>query len=74
MLTNYHTHCTFCDGKDAAEEVVISALNKGFAALGFSSHGGFASLKETKYKKIDTDAYRKEVGRLQEKYKKDIQN
>ena len=73
MLTNYHTHCNFCDGSSTPEEVVLSALNKGFAAIGFSCHGGFASLKEMKYKKIDLDAYRKEIARLQEKYKKDIQ-
>lgn len=72
MLTNYHTHCTFCDGKSTAEEVVLSALNKGFAAIGFSSHGGFAT-SEQKYKSIDTAGYKQEILRLQEAYKKDIQ-
>lgn len=38
MLTNFHTHSTWCDGKDAPEEVVRVAIRKGFAALGFSSH------------------------------------
>lgn len=36
--TNFHTHCTHCDGRDSAEAMVLSAIEKGFLALGFSSH------------------------------------
>ena len=39
MLTNYHTHTAFCDGKSTPEEVVVAAIEKGFAAIGFSGHG-----------------------------------
>ena len=35
---NLHTHSTFCDGKNTPEEMVLSALEKGFSVLGFSSH------------------------------------
>ena len=35
---NYHTHTTWCDGKDAPEAVVLSAIDKGFDTIGFSSH------------------------------------
>lgn len=38
MKANFHTHSTFCDGRDTPEELVRAALAKGFAALGFSSH------------------------------------
>ena len=38
MKTNYHTHTTWCDGKDAPETVVMAAIDKGFDAIGFSSH------------------------------------
>lgn len=38
ILTNYHTHNDLCDGKGRAEEYVETAVAKGFAALGFSSH------------------------------------
>lgn len=33
MLTNYHTHTAFCDGKNSAEEMVLSAIDyeNGFA-------------------------------------------
>ena len=72
MLTNYHTHTTFCDGKSTPEEVVLSALNKGFAVIGFSGHGGFVTA-ENVYGRTDIDAYQQEILRLQEKYKNDIQ-
>ena len=35
---NYHTHTTWCDGRDSPEGVVLAALGKGFSAIGFSSH------------------------------------
>jgi len=35
---NYHTHSHYCDGKYPPEEYVLSAINKGFFSLGFSSH------------------------------------
>lgn len=38
MKANFHTHSTFCDGKASAEDMVLSAIQKGFTALGFSSH------------------------------------
>ncbi len=72
MLTNYHTHTTLCDGKSTPEEVVLSALNKGFSALGFSGHGGFVTSKN-EYGRTDTDNYIREINRLKEKYKKEIQ-
>ena len=38
MKANYHTHTTWCDGKDTPEAVVQAAMGKGFGAIGFSSH------------------------------------
>ena len=35
---NLHTHSTFSDGKNTAEEHVLSAIEKGFSVLGFSEH------------------------------------
>jgi histidinol-phosphatase (PHP family) len=35
---NLHTHSIFCDGSGNPEEYVLSALEKGFHTLGFSSH------------------------------------
>ncbi|MBR4172043.1 MAG: histidinol-phosphatase [Kiritimatiellae bacterium] len=38
MKFNLHTHCTWCDGKNSPEEMILSAIAKNFSVLGFSSH------------------------------------
>ena len=38
LLANFHTHTTFCDGKNTAEEMVEQAISLGFTQLGFSGH------------------------------------
>lgn len=38
MLSNYHTHTTYCDGKSMPREMVNEAIRLGMAELGFSSH------------------------------------
>ena len=71
MLSNLHTHSVFCDGKNTLEEMVISAIEKGFCSLGFSGHA-YTDF-DLSYCMTDTDGYINEVLRLKEKYKKDIQ-
>ena len=71
LLTNYHTHTTFCDGKSSAEEIVHAALEGGFDAIGFSGHGYTAF--DTRYCMKNTEGYCAEIVRLKEKYKKDIE-
>ena len=38
IKANYHTHTTFCDGKDTAEDIVKYAVSLGMTHLGFSGH------------------------------------
>lgn len=71
MLANYHTHSTFCDGKNTPEEIVVAAIEKGFTSLGFSGHA--YTPFDTRYCMKDTDSYVLEIARLKEKYRKDIQ-
>lgn len=71
MNANFHTHTTFCDGKSTPEEVVVKALEKGFVSLGFSGHGH--TVFDDTYCMQDTEGYMAEIGRLKEKYKKDIE-
>ena len=61
MLTNFHT----------PEEVVLSAIEKGFAAIGFSGHG--YTPFDLGYCVKDLDGYMAEINRLKEKYSKKIQ-
>ena len=41
MKTNYHTHTVWCDGKNTVEEMILSAVEKGFGVIGFSSHSTY---------------------------------
>lgn len=78
---NLHTHCTFCDGKNTAEEMVLSAIEKKFTVLGFSSHCLYP-LTSDFYKTPDDEwhipanqlqDYIAELNRLKEKYADKIQ-
>ena len=71
MLTNYHTHTNMCDGINTAEEMVLSAIEKGFDALGFSGHG-FTDFA-TSYCIKDVNGDIATINELREKYKNDIQ-
>lgn len=71
MLTNYHTHTTFCDGKNTAEEVIQSAIAKGFSAIGFSGHG--YTPYDLRYCMKDTEGFQKTIRQLKEKYRDTIQ-
>ena len=71
MLTNYHTHTTFCDGKNTPEEIVLYAIEKGFKAIGFSGHG--YTPFDLRYCMKNTEEYINTISRLKEKYKGKIQ-
>ena len=71
MLANFHTHSTFCDGKNTPEEMVLAAISQGFSALGFSGHG--TTDFDLRYCMRDMPGYREEIRRLQEKYAGQIQ-
>lgn len=69
IKSNFHTHTTFCDGKNTAEEMVLAAIEKGFTLFGFSAHspsspGGVAQ----SYTCSDITGYISEINRLKEKY------
>lgn len=71
MIFNFHTHTTFCDGKNTPEDIVVYALEKGVTELGFSGHA-YTDF-DLKFCMKDVQDYIVEVNRLKEKYKKDIQ-
>lgn len=71
MLSNLHTHSTFCDGKDSVEEIVKEAINKGFDSIGFSGHGHMTI--DQSYCMRETDKYIAEVKRVKDLYKNEIQ-
>jgi len=73
ILCNYHTHTTFCDGKNTAEEMVLTAIEKGFARLGFSGHGFADFDPDYPMSREATPLYCAEIRRLREKYAGEIE-
>jgi len=67
-----HTHTTFSDGKNTPEEMVLSAIEKGLEAIGFSDHSYTEFDTSFCVQKKDIDAYLAEIGRLKKKYRSKI--
>lgn len=71
-LQNLHTHTCYCDGADTPEEIIIAAMDKGFESIGFSGHS-YMKYSPLFAKNGDkTEAYKKNVSDLKEKYKNHI--
>lgn len=68
-LSNYHSHCTFCDGRSTPEDFVKFAVSNGFRAYGFSSHSPLPFETFWNMSASDMPEYLEEVKRLKEKYK-----
>lgn len=71
IRSSIHNHCTFCDGNHSAEEMVLTAIEKGFTDFGLSSHCPIECLGPNWTLKNE-DEYRKTVLELKEKYKDKI--
>ena len=67
-LPNFHTHTTFCDGKNTAEEMVTAAIERGCTELGFSTHGHM-DFADWSISLENTERYKEEILRLKEKYR-----
>ena len=65
--SNVHSHTTFADGRDTAEEMVRAALALGFHTLGFSEHG-HADYDDNSMTLAREGEYRAEIRRLKAKY------
>ncbi len=68
LHSNCHTHTVFCDGKNSPEEMVISAIEKGFACLGFSVHSPMFTPADWTISPEKLPAYCSEICRLQSEY------
>lgn len=67
-LSDFHTHTAFCDGRDAPEEMVKAALEKGFFAFGTSAHNFIAHDPPSSMRRESIPGYKAEMKRLKEKY------
>lgn len=67
-LQNLHTHTTYADGKNSIEEIVLTAIEKGFQSIGFSEHSYMSYSENYSMPLKETENYKKEIKHLKEKY------
>lgn len=68
MKANYHTHTVWCDGANRVEDMILSAIGKGFGEIGFSSHSAYPDDSACTVPAAKLSAYFGEVRELAEKY------
>lgn len=73
VLSNFHTHTVYCDGKNTPEELVLEAIRLGCRSLGFSGHANTAFDERYCMSRQGTQEYKDEVRRLREKYRGQIE-
>ena len=71
--TNYHSHCSFCDGTDQPEAYVQCALEKELLAYGFSSHAPVPFDCNWCLHISNAEAYRSQIRQLQRDYADQLQ-
>ena len=67
IFANYHTHTTFCDGRDTPAQLVQEAIRLGCPALGFSGHS-YTPYEAAWMPKENIRPYQAEIRRLQAVY------
>ena len=70
---NLHTHTTFCDGKNSAEEMVKAAIELGCEGIGFSGHSYIPGEDYWTMTEKGTGEYISEILRMKEKYSDKIE-
>ncbi len=73
IKSNFHTHTTFCDGKDTPENVIKTAIDKGLKAIGFTAHSYLEGDSDWTLKADGITKYIKEISALKESYADKIQ-
>lgn len=68
QLSNYHSHCVFCDGRSHPEDFVKFAIQHHFRAYGFSSHSPLPFETCWNMSKDNMEEYLNEIARLKQKY------
>lgn len=72
-LTNYHSHCSFCDGRAPLEDFVKEAIAQGFTSYGISSHAPLPFSTHWTMEWEQLPAYLMEAQQLKRKYAEQIE-
>ncbi len=70
---DFHTHTTFCDGKNTPEEMVVSAIEKGMKRIGICVHSYLPQGESYCVKKEEVQTFIDTVNALKGKYKDKIE-
>ena len=68
LKANYHTHSTYCDGKDSLRDMVEAAVSLGFVELGFSGHQWSEADCDYAMSPDNTKRYISEIAELRDEY------
>ncbi len=69
---NFHSHSTYCDGKNTLEEMVLSAIDKNIKYFGFSAHSPVPFENDFGLQENEISNYLNETKHLKSKYKDKI--
>lgn len=72
-LTNYHSHCSYCDGRAPLESFIREAIAQGFTSYGVSSHAPLPFSTAWTMEFSDVESYLKEAAGLKKKYEKELE-
>lgn len=72
-LTNYHSHCSFCDGRAPLEDFIKEAIRQGFTSYGVSSHAPLPYSTPWTMEWEGIPSYLEECARLKTKYASQIE-
>ena len=68
IISDFHVHTTYCDGRDSPEEIVLEAVSRGMNKLGFSGHSYTPFDEAPCMSPQDTRHYIDEIHSLRDKY------
>lgn len=70
---NLHIHTTYADGRDTPEEMILTAIERGFDSIGFSEHSYMHFMPPARQMTEESAiAYRAEIAQLKQKYRGQI--
>ena len=70
LTADFHSHSTYCDGRNSLREMVEAAYRKGFTDFGVSSHGDMSfCIPGFGMKEDDFERYKEELHRLKDEYR-----
>ena len=68
IVSTYHAHSIYSDGKNTLEEMVLSAINCGMKEIGFTDHAPMQFFCDWSMDAKNVENYKNEVLMLKEKH------